>query len=1189
MCLRRYRQLFILHTTLLVGLWPLYGQMALISDADIARRFVVEDRYAGEYVSENAITLREFGPNVIMTNGVVDPFFAKGGTQFFPTDRLSGKAKIYVVAVDFADLKGEVGVSFGLQRNVFRNQGSIFDLSDPQVIFESTFWGSNGLKKMQPEKFRWESVDPADDFKGMVQILQEVSLGQMEIEVECLNRQLAVLKGLDPHKDKWPWFHINEPMLGYAVQGPADCEDYRQFARLHQAAIHAAYREIPGLDIEDIDFIYTIVPMSAFGHRFGLQGGGGFDTSFSYNDQALLQRDSEFRHEPGVTTPHGRIVGSGVFGIKNLWPNGNPRSSVNTSTHEFLHGMGMIDDYYYNGMNENWGESSVGQKFGRDTQDLTAWKKFRTGWVKDDEVKVVLPGEKAILNIRALSSYAGDGGHYSDDPYVKTRMVLIPKEWRTRDTFGMLWDNGWNPQKEDYNWYDWFTNPWVGGETYAIKSFPSFYVLEIRKRMGADNSLDVANQGAVISMVANPTWETGNGGGGFKLCSGSSGLKEGAVWEDPNLGLTITVLESNTFFDKVEISYTGRAASTIHPDYPGPAKHVYQGVLTASDHFVTAGGCFTVDFNIFTLGMSAVNDIQSPTTLPTEAAPFNNGVVRVATPLGVSGGLSGCQMTVTFDPSVFEYVSCAPNGDFGYTADTSGLASGVLRITASGPGMVDKTTILGLNFKTKTVDLTGDYQIQGTITDVMLQNWRGQTLHVGDPGFDGVGTVKVSNGIISLNPLADLYQSKMVFPDYDPIIRSTGGYVHLRKEPRYTVNGRITCDTPGPAPGSFIGVESEVTLFDGFDQVVATTKSTWDGDYIFCGVPTGEGYHVSGQKPKYLSGQSASFAVVDNNITLPELQLDRLTFRVSGTIYGADESDGKGASPLVGADVYIVNIGSAYKVLGGPCKTDAQGRYEVDARVETWNRPFAAVAVKTPSGYSSQVCAGGLELNLGRLYGIDPKDFIYPDNSQNYKVGGGYNFLLDQDIVERNITLTKRQEVHLRMGSKSADYSYQLRTSDGMAVGSPVHSVGAENGDDILPNVPVGGPYYIEVSRPGYKSACTMPFSVNSTRVFLRNAFTSNTLDLVEADSSNLMAGRVVDAVGGAPLEGVEVVVIPYANNRGRSLPFYSDKAGVFAYPDTIGEKDIIFSKKGYNDFVLNIQNGTYIGVIYLQKKSNYD
>ncbi|MDL2244435.1 carboxypeptidase regulatory-like domain-containing protein, partial [Parabacteroides sp. OttesenSCG-928-J18] len=1062
------------------------------------------------------------------------------------------------------------------------------------------------LKNMPPAHFTWESTDPADDFKGLIQIVNEISLGKMEIEVECLNKRLAEVQGLDPETGRWPWFHLDGPMIGYAVQGPADCEDYRQFARLHQAGIDAAYRDIPGLDIEDIDFIYTIVPINAFGHRAGLQGGGGLDTSFSFNDQALPQRESEFRHEPGVKTREGRVVGSGVFGIKNLWSRGDPRHAVSISMHEFLHGMGMFDDYYYGWMPwldgksvnsavnyRNTGESTVGQKFGRDTQDLTAWRKFRTGWIPDNEVKVILPGEKEIVTVRALSSYPDDGGSYTDDPAIDTRMVVIPKEWRTRDTYGLLWDNGWNPQKGNYNWYDWFTNPWVGGETHAIKSFPTFYALEVRKPLGADNTMNGDNSGVVINMIANPTWETGHGAGGFKLCTGNSGLKEGDVWQDPNLGLRVRVLESNEFYDKIEIEYTGVATTTVNEAFPGPAKHVYQGVLTASDNYVQPDDLFTVDFDIFTLGTSAVNDIQSPATEPTPAAPYNNGVIRVATPLGVPGGVAGYRMIVRFDAAHIEYVSTHNSNDFTYEIDTADASKGRLTITTSGDRMVNKDTILSLKFRAKTDAAAGEHAIDATITDVTLFNWRGQVLKAGDPGFDGVGTIKDAAGKVSTDPLADLYKYYVKdnilcyydYTDYEPAIFSRGGTVYVGNAPRYTVSGRIVCDTPGPAPGSFIGVESEVTLFNSAGQVVTKVKSDWNGNYHIPGVPAGTGYYVTAEKSSYFPGEGSAFAVTNTDIITETIQLHRLTYKVSGTVYGGEKSDGSDATPLAGVDVYILNIGNAYKILGGPYKTDAQGRYEIDARVESRNKPFAAVAVDvsgTGFGHHIRVKdarAGELYLNLGRNYGLDPNDRVYPANKAVYGVGGGYNFLLASNVTDRDITLSKWQEVHLRTGTKSTEISYQLKTLDGVPVGDPLQSVGTDDGDDILRDVPAGGPYYVEVSRPGYMSACTMPFSVNTTRVFLRNAFASNTLDLVEKNHTENITGTVTDAKTGRPLAGVAITVVPYNAGFGKGVPVYSDKNGTFSYPDIPGEKDIVFSKKGYKDHVLNVRSGAPTGL----------
>ncbi|MDR2713015.1 MAG: dockerin type I domain-containing protein, partial [Clostridiales bacterium] len=1187
----------LLSLTLVLLLLTGISQIAFAAggDGDIARRFVVDDIHASEYCTENAITMREFAPNTIMTGGVIDPFFAKGGTQFFPTDRPSGKAKIYVIAVDFTDLKGEIGVPYGLQRNVFRNQGSIYDLSDPQIIYESTFFGSNGfngsagyqhfgangVKNMDPAKFVWGTTDVAQDFKGLVQIVNEVSLGTFEIEVECLNERLAQVQGLDPVTAKWPWFHLDGPMIGYAVQGPADCEDYRQFSRLHQAAIDAAYRDIPGLDLEDIDLIYTVVPISSFGHRAGLQGGGGLDTSFSFNDQALLQRESEFRHKPGITTKEGRIVGSGVFGIKNLWSAGNPRSAVNTSMHEFLHGMGMFDDYSYGSMGTNPGEVTTGSKFGGDTADLTSWKKYRCGWIPDDEIKVVLPGDTETIRIRATASYGEDGGSYIDDPGITTRMVLIPKEWRTRDTFGVIWNNGWNPKKLDYNWYDWFTNPFIGGETYAIKSFPTFLVVESRKRIGADNAMSAANQGVVVSMIANPTWETGHGAGGFKLCSTSTGMKTGATFIEPCLGLTITVLENGDFYDTIKVDYTGKATPTVNTANPGPAKHIYQAELTASENYLQANDAFTVDFDILTLGANAINDTPNPTTTS------GNAVMRVATPLGVPGGLAGFKMAVEFDAANFDYVSTG-SAPFSYEVDTSNADLGRLVITAAGTEMIDKDTILSLGFKAKAGATAGDYLIKGTISDVTLLNWRGETVKVGGPGFDGVG--QFGSGA-NKGTLAALYNT-VADNTYTPDIISTGGMIHLGSAKVYTVSGQITCDTPAAEAGKYVGVESEVILYDKDGKAVAKTKSDWDGYYSIDGVPAGVDYYITADKPKYFLGEGSAFNISDSNAANIDLQLARLSFKVSGTILAGVNSNGSDAVPLAGAEVYVLNIGNAYKVLGGPVLTDAEGKYTLDATVETWNKPFAAVAVKTPEGYKPQMHIadehlGALELNLGRLYGIDPSDRVYPSNTLQYGVGGGYNFLLDRDITGRNITLTKNQEVHIRIATKSTAVYYQLKRLDGAPVGAPLQSIGNANGDDVLQNVEPGM-YYIEASRSGYMSACTMPFGVDTTRVFLRNAFSTNTFDLVTTPTA-AANGTVYDIDTKEILPGVQVQLAPFNNARGGNVPVLSDGDGKFSTPDIGGDRSIIFSKAGYVTKTINFPSGTATDLVVELEKIGWN
>jgi hypothetical protein len=89
----------------------------------------------------------------------------------------------------------------------------------------------------------------------------------------------------------------------------------------------------------------------------------------------------------------------------------------------------------------------------------------------------------------------------------------------------------------------------------------------------------------------------------------------------------------------------------------------------------------------------------------------------------------------------------------------------------------------------------------------------------------------------------------------------------------------------------------------------------------------------------------------------------------------------------------------------------------------------------------------------------------------------------------------------------------------------------------------------------------------------LRNAFTSNTLDLVPTNSENQITGTITDAQTGQPLTDVAITIVPYSSAYGKSIPIFSDKNGKFNYPAPPGEKDIIFQKQGYVDYVLNIRD----------------
>ncbi|MDR2713707.1 MAG: carboxypeptidase regulatory-like domain-containing protein [Clostridiales bacterium] len=1169
--------------------------VAAATDGDIVRQFIVDDPHHGEYCTEDAQTVREFGPGTaygpIMTNGVEDPLFANGGYLFGPTDKAT--FKLYAIAVDFTDAVGDMQVPYGRHRNVVKSafNGTVYDYTDPQIHFQSQFLGTPALKANP--KFNWLG-SAAQETKGIAQIMEEQSMGRMKVDAELLNERLAVAKGIDTTKERAPWFHIDGPIFSFSSAGPADCEDYRVFARLYQAAIFAAVEQLEeagltseiigkGSNIEDVCFLYIITPFNAFGYRLGFQGGGGISASYSFNEQVLAQRDSEYRHVPGVLTPGGRMVGSGVFGMKGIVNPGNASISPNVGNafHELTHGLGMFDDYSYGGIANNTGEaaaSGVGNwgvmasNMSSISPDPPIWRKFRQGWLNDNEIQVIMPGDNVTINIRAAGSAPGrDGGSYTDDPGILTRMVVIPKEWRTRDTFGVVWANGWNPFKNDYNWYDWFTNSYVGGETYAVKSFPTFYTLESRKALGADGNplgrytgLPATRQGVVVSYIANPTWETGHGAGGMKVVTGDNGLRVGGVssWSDPHIGLTVTVLESNVFYDKVNVAYTGKAT--------GAAQHVYQGLLTASENYVTAGQAFSVDFDIMTLGSPAPND----------ATNVSATVQRVATPLAVPGGLSGFAMEVTYDAN-FSYTGVA-NSPFAVSI-TSASSEPKLYITGIGSEMVDKDTILSLQFAARPGTPVGDYAVNATITDVTLINWRGETVKKGDPGFEDIGTF--GNGT-----LGALYNTA-ANNAYTPGIKSTGGKITVGSAPTYTVTGSIVCDTPGPggAGGDWIGVESVVKLFNSSDAEIAATKSDWNGNFTIKGVPAGTGYYVTATKSKYDTGISAAFNVVDLNLDLTELMLKRTLYPVSGTIYGAVNSDGSGKAPLAGVEVYVLGIGKAYQVLGGPAITDADGKYTVYATTDSTDKGFAGIAVKVAGAaekYGTQLTlfakddlyglrSEDLNLNMGLYPHLILEDYVYPANTVKIGVPGTFAFTLgDGTTATKDVVLTETQDVHIRTVTKSNTIYYQLRKlSDGSAVGDRVRSVGTTNGDDIIRNVPKGQ-YYIELTREGYVSLNSMPFTIDTTRLLLRDGQSTNTMEMNTRLGAYIVSGKVIDSVTGLPIEGVSIVFESWTNTGGRGNPVNSGADGTFSYDVTNDDKDIYFSKAGYKTKAINVASG---------------
>ena len=1248
------------------------------------------DPHGGEYIRTfvgkeyaGQTYLIDDKPYTVSDDGyAVDPIYEKGGYLFTPLYR--DETNLYMIAMDFDDLKGDNYAPYGAQRSVLPLNNAIYDLTYPQVLYNQTYYGNDGLERLPDHIFAGRGTLTDGNGVGVVDRLQMMSMGRLKVNTVCLNEEYAKLHpNMDEVNDKWPWFRAESAMMSYNTQGLAECEDYRQFSRIHQGGIDAAMRALDKLsaevlagkwtdaqiqagtayadqaalvaaikktqdDFENVDGIYTVMPPTTHGYGYGWQAGSGIATAFGYNDQSQVLRDSEYRHEFEARTPGGRMLGGGVFGTMNLTRDFS--RVITTWLHEFAHTYGLIDDYAYGSMGTNNGETSGGQTnwsiMGPDAAmrtgvDLHAWRKFRLGWLNKDETYMILPGEKkkvAILSVSAqgqpgeydaklAESLAALGYAPGEVDNIGARLVVVPKEMRSRDTFGMVWNNGWNPDKTAYSWYDWFINQWAGGETYAIKTFPSFYTLESRKQLGVDQYVALAANGGgvIVSYVANSTWETGHGAGAFKGLTGNTPLRKGGTttWQDQNIGFTVTVLETGEFFDVVEIEYAAEPQRSA-------ARHVYMGSLTVSDSFVQPNDPFTVDFDIFTFANPNTNDGTAAPAAPT----------RVASPLGVPAGIAGFAMTVEFDPAVVEYRplgNALPAGwavgDF--NVDTTDIGIGKLIVTAAGSRMVDKDTILTLGFAAKAGAALGETAIQGIITDVVLHNWRGEVIKVGDPGFNGTANGKAvgtyGNGTFSY------FHATNTLNLSSEDIKSSGGKVTVGAVPTYNVSGRIVCEVSGPLYGlineadgkinndNFTGVESVVNLYKADGTLVATTKSVLEGYFSIDGIPDGD-YYVTAKKPRYDLGRSPQFTVAGANaiirsnkdgdkgaIDIAPLMRERYT--VSGVIKGGTNSDGSDAVPLAGVDVYIINIGAAYEVMGGPVKTDAQGKYTA-VGLESFH-PYAAVAVSVKgTEYEGQFLpqihlyphinkpffgvTEKLELSLGLNYGESGQDYNYPSGVGQLNAYGGsrrvynnpgacYNIKLTENVINRNATLVQTQDVRFRMTTKSTAIRFQLRDMEGNAVGSLQSSLGNSNGDDMVRNV-LPGEYYIEVSRPGYISGSTMPFTVYGTRIMLRQSQTANTMDLQAVGSGQTLSGKVYHAITGVPLQDVRVQALPYSTGYGAGSPLMSGADGAFSCLTVNAARDLVFSKEGFTAKKVYYAAGNASNLaIYLTPDTDYD
>ena len=711
-----------------------------------------------------------------------------------------GKVKAAVIFMDFSDTPGApeydtagtltyalapTGTTATYQRqNVFTRAGNsngnyqgvtgtnyLFNYANPEHYFNNIVFG----KDANGNKFG----------PGLTEYFYNASCGKMDLEYVSPNSLNKDGTG------RWQWFHMNAPLIDYEIQfrAPNDAEDYRAFARLSQACMDLSYEwavendclEEMSAMMKDVSLIYAAVPVNCWGGRQGLSGGYGIDTAFSYQDQWLIYEYYNVENEelgvanlphanfkmydgrlfkeiplqkPHTTNPfdNNRGISSGV----NTTKGARAYSPADFSTwqvfaHETNHCLGAIDDYTYEGGDYyasgwsnpcgNWGiMGQTSSMCSNATPDPTIWYKFRNGWLNDDQVVSVVPGESKTFKIAA--SGAKDAELAAAGITDAVKMVLLPTDLRTID---VLWptlmtnNRAVHANGTIFDYLEYFMPLFLhafapdveyattsGGVTHPSRrlTFPTAYTLECRRAIGADaknTSTTAGNKGVLINQLSNITWETGGGAAGQKTmrvpatasnpntsCLGLAPYSNNSSWADNNRGITVKVIESAALYDVVEITY----AKNTRP-YIGELK--INGGKTAK---VTAKDSFALPLDLRTIGEDLTNGQPNPSVV----------AGRTGSPLGAQEGVVSLGATVTYDPLSLEYAGLDKAFEMAVVNDRE---AGKLVIGAANPEVL-KGVIMGLKFKALT---TAPYGFSLTdvnvdVNNVGLLDWRGNSVPI---------------------------------------------------------------------------------------------------------------------------------------------------------------------------------------------------------------------------------------------------------------------------------------------------------------------------------------------------------------------------------------------------------------------------------------------------------------------------
>ncbi len=173
------------------------------------------------------------------------------------------------------------------------------------------------------------------------------------------------------------WLRLSQPSAQYG----ASLTSYYEHLNFLQEAVNLAD---PVLDFSQADAVVLINNPDAYEIQFGPTYTGFLDSGLTAD---------------GVIIPNGMTSGTDLMYWGYLWLN-----------HEFGHSLGLPDLYAYGEYNEMFpytgGFSVMGDIFGH-APELTAFERWMLGWLDDEQVYCLSPGQTVELTLMAIEQPGG--------------------------------------------------------------------------------------------------------------------------------------------------------------------------------------------------------------------------------------------------------------------------------------------------------------------------------------------------------------------------------------------------------------------------------------------------------------------------------------------------------------------------------------------------------------------------------------------------------------------------------------------------------------------------------------------------------------------------------------------------------------------------------------------------------------